>query len=135
MLQYVREVIQKLSSAYGNHIKFDCLTGLRASEVVESVHPIKNRETFHQYYEPERMALEHSRFLDIFFKQTKKAYIFFVDKETLETTKAAGNDISYNAIRLTVQKKRKKNKIEGINRLDIGILSQDLCFTLETVWS
>jgi intergrase/recombinase len=121
ILQYVREVIQKLSSAYGNYIKFDYLTGLRASEVVESVHLIKNRETFHQYYKPERMALEHFRFLDIFFGQTKKAYISFADKETLETAKAAGNDISYNAIRLTVQKKRKKkNRIEGINRLDMA---------------
>jgi hypothetical protein len=37
MLQQVREMIQILSPAYGNSIKFECRTGLRPSEAIASV--------------------------------------------------------------------------------------------------
>jgi hypothetical protein len=46
MLQYVRELIEKLPAAYSNDIKFDCLTGLRPAESVASVHLIKNDDSF-----------------------------------------------------------------------------------------
>jgi len=58
------------------------------------------------YYKPERMPLEHFRFLEVFFRQTKKAYISFVSHEILETVDLiAGEQIpSYNAIRLAARR-------------------------------
>ena len=73
MLQRIREMIQKLPVQMGNIIKFDRLTGLRPAEAVESVRLINDKEKLQMYYKPERNALEHFRFPDIFFRTTKKA--------------------------------------------------------------
>jgi hypothetical protein len=62
----------------GQIIKFAVLTGLRPAEAVESVRLINDKEAFEKNYKPERMALEHFRFPEVFFRQTKKAYISFV---------------------------------------------------------
>jgi integrase len=75
MLQQIREMIQKLPLQMANIIKFDCLTGLRPAEAVEAIRLINYVDKTTIYYKPERMALEHFRFPDIFFRQTKKVYI------------------------------------------------------------
>jgi hypothetical protein len=71
-------------------VKFACLIGLRPSEVCESVRLIckstdksPGSQTT-RYYNPERQALEHFRFPEIFLRQTKKAYISFVTAEMIE---------------------------------------------------
>jgi intergrase/recombinase len=76
---------------------------------VESVKLINNDvdKNTSLYYKPERNALEHFRFPDIFFRQTKKAYISFVSPEILEI--ATGLRIrkplpTYNDIRLACWK-------------------------------
>jgi len=77
-------------------VKFACLVGLRASEVIESVRLLNLQKTLTDtpsatpqkrspnYYNPERQALKHFRFPEIFLRQTKKAYISFVTPEMLE---------------------------------------------------
>jgi intergrase/recombinase len=101
MLQRIKEMIQKLPAQMGTIIKFDCLTGLRPAEAVASVWLINDKEhAFAKYYKPERMALEHFRFPEVFFRQTKKAYISFVSPEILDIAKSCGHNISYNDIRL-----------------------------------
>ena len=68
----------------GKIIRFGCLVGLRASEVVECVRLLNDsglRIRKPSYYNPERQALEHFRFPEIFIRQTKKAYISFVTPE------------------------------------------------------
>ena len=105
MLQRIKEMIRLLPPFMGNIIRFACLIGLRASEVCESVrllnsstreenfgHPgvqkytrtsFATRVTSNNYYNPERQALEHFRFPDVFIRQTKKAYISFITREQL----------------------------------------------------
>jgi hypothetical protein len=53
-------------------IDFACITGLRPSEVIESVRLLISGEN-KKYYNEERQALEHFRFPEIFIRQTKKA--------------------------------------------------------------
>jgi intergrase/recombinase len=88
----------------GQIIKFAVLVGLRASEVVESVRLLNMLSNSIRYYNPERQALEHFRFPDIFLRQTKKAYISFVTPEMLEIVKFDTSILasipSYNQIRL-----------------------------------
>jgi hypothetical protein len=49
------------------------LTGLRASEAVESVRLInRDKDAFATYWKPERMALGHFRFSGVLLRQTKK---------------------------------------------------------------
>jgi intergrase/recombinase len=88
----------------GQIIRFACIIGLRPSEVVESVRlNMQNmgNNILHNYYNPERQALEHFRFPEIFLRQTKKAYISFVTQEMLELVPPQRDKIpSYNQIHL-----------------------------------
>jgi hypothetical protein len=56
-------------------IKFNCLTGLRPSEAVQSaklLNAAKEGAFEEKYYNPEREALEHFRFPKVFLRTTKK---------------------------------------------------------------
>jgi intergrase/recombinase len=97
MLQRIRLMIEKLPPFMGKIIKFACLIGLRPSEVIESVRLINNNDddkdayTKYYYYKPERQALEHFAFPNVFLRQTKKAYISFVTPEMLEIVRQQDN--------------------------------------------
>jgi hypothetical protein len=69
------------------------LTGLRPAEAVEAVRLINDKEKLIAYYKPERNALEHFRFSEVFFRQTKKAYISFVTPDMLENV--INNNVAY----------------------------------------
>jgi hypothetical protein len=109
MLQRIRQMIAKLPVQMGQIIKFGCLVGLRASEIIDSVRLLNNVPQGTLYYNPERQCLEHFRFPDIFLRQTKKAYISFI---TLDQLSAIGIldcktlvPITLNAITLACRRK------------------------------
>jgi intergrase/recombinase len=104
MLQRVKEMAHILPPFMGNIIRFACLIGLRASEVVESVRLLRAGSPGNlAYYNPERQALEHFRFPEIFIRQTKKAYISFITREQLSAIgilNCKTHIPTYNQIRL-----------------------------------
>lgn len=59
------------------------------------------------YYNPERQALEHFRFPEIFLRQTKKAYISFVTPEMISDVSNLVGKLppSLNAITLACRRK------------------------------
>ena len=85
MLSKVREMMQVLPAHMAAVVRFACITGLRPTEVCESVRlltcPGPRRPI--SYYNPEQQCLEHFRFPDIFLRTTKKAYISYITKESL----------------------------------------------------
>jgi len=83
MLDWVRKAIRVLPVAMATVIKFNCLTGLRPAEAVESVRLLNSLSGEQQYYNPGRQCLEHFRFPEIFLRRTKKAYISLITKEQL----------------------------------------------------
>src|SRR5687767_4494995 len=85
--------MQVLPTNYANFFLFCTLTGMRASECVESVRLInsKDPETFKTYYQPTKQTLEHFRFPELFIRRTKAAYISLVNEEILDI---ARNDIT-----------------------------------------
>jgi hypothetical protein len=92
MIQWVREVISALPVHIASIIKFNCLTGLRPVEALESIRLIllTDRKNNHSgarepqyYYNESKQCLEHFRFPDIFIRHTKCAYISFISKEQL----------------------------------------------------
>jgi hypothetical protein len=87
MLQRIKEMVRLLPTPIPQIIKFGCLVGLRASETLECVKLINDKEAFAKYYSPNRQALEHFRFPQVFLRQTKKAYISFVTREIVENIK------------------------------------------------
>jgi hypothetical protein len=112
MLQRIKEMMRLLHPPFmGKIIKFGCMVGLRPSECVESVRLINTlvskdtkvsskEETLNYYYNPDRSALEHFRFPEIFLRQTKKAFISFVTPEILESVRYTEQLPTYNQIRL-----------------------------------
>jgi intergrase/recombinase len=103
MLQRIKEMAHILPPFMGNIIRFACLIGLRASEVVESVRLINSADEFPKYYNSSRSALEHFRFSQ-FQRQTKKCYISFVTPEMLSIVEKLDNVPTYNQVRLACRK-------------------------------
>jgi len=104
MLQRIKEMIAKTPSWVGKILRFALLVGLRPAEVCESISLICKSND--KYYNPERQALEHFKFPEIFLRQTKKAYISFVTPEMLKKFEieqilhvSSRNAITYNHIR------------------------------------
>src|SRR5919107_2974119 len=83
MLQCLREACQELPKAYSNFFMFRTLTGLRSSECVNCISPIKDPENFKTCYNEQRQWLEHFKFANLFICRTKAAYISLVNKEIL----------------------------------------------------
>jgi hypothetical protein len=113
----------------GNIIKFDCLTGLRPAEAVESVRLINDPEHFAVYFNKSRQALEHFRFKQ-FLRTTKKCYISFVSPEILEEiignigSDKTDNIPTYNAIRLAIRKRGLKCDIRFARKIYASWLHQ-----------
>jgi hypothetical protein len=109
MLQRIRQMIAVLPppppSSMGKIIKFGCLVGLRASETLECVKLINDKEAFTKYYNPNRQALEHFRYKKQFIRQTKKAYISFVTPEMLGIVQNLDNVPTKNAITHACQRR------------------------------
>jgi hypothetical protein len=108
MLQRIRKMIAVLPTFMGQIIKFGCLVGLRASEVIESVRLLNSSDTCPKYFNPQRQCLEHFRSPDIFLRQTKKAYISFITLDQLSGIGILGCKIptpSLNAITLACRRK------------------------------
>jgi intergrase/recombinase len=99
-------------------IKFNCLTGLRPAEAVESVRLINGKDTCQQYYNPERLCLEHFRFPEIFLRRTKKAYLSFITREQLSAIGVLGcKTPTHNAIRLACRKRSLKMDMRYCRKL------------------
>ena len=82
MLSKVKEMIRVLPVSMGTVIKFNCLTGLRPSEAIESVR-LLNRLPVTNYYDTSRCILQHFKFSDIFLRTTKKAYLSYLSSTTI----------------------------------------------------
>lgn len=97
----IRQMISKIPIQIANIIRFACLTGLRPTEVIQSVRLINHQETLGMYYNQDRQTLEHFRFPDIFLRHTKKAYLSFVTPEILQLVRFEPNAkmVTYNIIR------------------------------------
>jgi hypothetical protein len=89
MLQKVREMIRVLPAHMSAVIRFAVLTGLRPMEACESAR-LLNGEHILQYYNPERQALEHFRFPEIFLRPTKKAYISYLSIDNYQAIVSLG---------------------------------------------
>jgi hypothetical protein len=87
MLQWVKQAIRVLPAPMAAIIKFNVLTGLRPNEAIAAVRllntPLRSNDLKGGYYNPERQALEHFRFPEIFLRRTKSAYISIITKEQL----------------------------------------------------
>jgi intergrase/recombinase len=95
---------------------------------------INDPEHFVVYYNKSRQALEHFRFPQIFFRQTKKAYISFVSPDMIESVTSDRFVPSYNAIRLACQRRGLKMDMRFATKIyaswlhQCGISSEEIDF-------
>jgi intergrase/recombinase len=136
MIELIKEIAHKLPPLMGEIVKFGTLTGLRPTEILESVRLINNNQTFPVYYNAEQMTLQHYKFPDIFLRHTKKAFVSFVPTEIINNLKSHEiNKIpSYNAIRKACNRKgiacdlRFCRKVHGSWLHKSGIASEEIDF-------
>jgi intergrase/recombinase len=122
----------------GEIVKFGLFTGLRPSEILESVRLINNNQTFPVYYNAEQMTLQHYKFPDIFLRHTKKAFVSFLLPKIVHNMKfhiSSSHKIpSYSAIRHACNRKgitcdlRFCRKVYGSWLHQSGIASENIDF-------
>jgi intergrase/recombinase len=110
IIELIKEMAHKLPPLMGQTVRFGALTGLRPSEILESVRLINNKETSPDYYNAEQMTLQHFKFPDIFLRHTKKAFLSFVTPSMLAAVQGDGMPrhqkiITYTAIRHACNRK------------------------------
>lgn len=78
MLDKVREMIRVLPPSKAAIIEYATITGLRATEAIESVKLLNNEETCRIYYDKEQETLYHYKFPQQFLRPSKRAYISYL---------------------------------------------------------
>jgi intergrase/recombinase len=124
MLQWVRQVRQELPKSYGDFLVFCTLTGLRASECVNSIRLIIDPHNFKTYYNENRQCLEHFRFANIFIRRTKAAYISLVDKQILEITQNCTSIPTYNALKKALMRRSLNMQLKYCRKIFASYLRQ-----------
>ena len=112
MLQRIRQMVRLLPPFMAQIIKFGCLVGLRAAEVIECVKLLNDKQAYSKkYYNSNRQALEHFRFPEVFIRQTKKAYISFVTPEIIKDIQMLHNNNNVPS-RVAIMKACQRRKIK-----------------------
>ncbi len=101
MVSELKKGLEGVPEEYASYFRFDVLTGLRPGETVQSVNLLK---TSPNYLNTELQVLEHFSFPKVFIRNTKKAFISVVDKETIEIGRLA-RPIEYAGLRSWFRKR------------------------------
>jgi intergrase/recombinase len=83
LLTWLKEAMRVLPSRYANLLLFCTLTGMRGSEVVESVRLLTIADPTTNYYNQERQILQHYLYPNLFIRRTKAIYISVVNDEII----------------------------------------------------
>ena len=101
MVNWLKDVCQKLPKQYGNTLKYCTLTGLRAEEACRSIQLLHSDRQ--HYFNQDSLILEHYKFPDSFLRKTKKAYVSIANEQILELAEQCGN-LSYSAMSCYVRR-------------------------------
>jgi intergrase/recombinase len=106
MLKWVREAIKVLPEHMSRLVKYNCLTGLRPVESIESAKLLVNPQETEKYFNSERHELQHWRYPDLFLRRTKNCYVTFCTKEQLSGIGILeAKTPSWNSIRLKCKRR------------------------------
>jgi hypothetical protein len=101
MLSKIKQMMKILPPYMSQIVQFGILTGLRSSEILQSVELINSgSETLQEYYDVENMMLCHWKFKQ-FIRTTKIAYVSFVTPEMVDMVKGPTSmqPLTYTQIR------------------------------------
>jgi intergrase/recombinase len=93
-----------------NLVLYCALTGLRASEAIESIKIIKDENKIKRYIDSEKNILKHYEFPETFIRKTKKAYFSVINKDLIKI--ALGSiSTNYTTVQSFFYRKRIKYKL------------------------
>lgn len=92
MIKWIKEARRKLPPEYGNLLIYATLVGLRPNEACESFKLM--REDKDNYLDKEKLVLQHYKYLPLFIRRTKKAYISIVNEKIMDLAHSCS---SYNS--------------------------------------
>lgn len=122
MIGSLKEAIQMLPKSYSDFLIFSTLTGLRASETIESVRLICS--STNEYYDPESKCLEHFRFPQLFLRRTKAAYISIVDDEIIGIAKSIDKTPTYNGLKTARRRRNLSMQMKYCRKIYASYLRQ-----------
>lgn len=102
MNKWLKNATTKLPTDTAKVLLFNTLTGLRPTEAVLSINLIKSEQK--KYINKETGMLVHFRYLELFIRKTKKAYITAFNEVILEVADKADTS-SWMAIRSQLKRR------------------------------
>ena len=97
MIKWIKQTSLQLPKNYANILTYCTLTGLRPTEAINSINFIKT--DLDNYFDKDKMILEHLKYPEIFIRRTIKAYISIVNDSIIQIAKDTIEKISYNSLR------------------------------------
>ena len=100
MVLSVRDAIHNhdIPSEYRNLLLYCTLTGLRASEAIESARIIQNEKLYSRYVSKDKDMIKHYEFPEVFIRTTKKAYISIINDDIINLALSCSN-VNVNTFR------------------------------------
>jgi intergrase/recombinase len=115
-------------------LRFSLLTGLRVSEALQSFNLIiqlNKGNKLKEYYDEELNVLQHFKFKELFIRNTKNAFISFLQKSTIEKI-CSCEALTYFQIRKRLYRNQIRTRINelrdyfGTFMLRHGLLKQEV---------
>jgi intergrase/recombinase len=104
MIKWIKDVCKQLPTYYANILIYCTLTGLRPTEAISSINLIKT--DLENYFDREKMILEHVKYPQFFIRKTKKAYISIVNESIIQIAKDTKEESSYNSMRCYFKRRK-----------------------------
>lgn len=123
MLQWLREAAAGLPANHANFLLFCTLTGMRASEAVESVR-LLHIGTDMNYYNPEQHILCHYLYPQLFIRRTKAIFVSVVNDSIVEIARNIRKAITLNAVKMSIKHRNLNIQLKYCRKIYASFLRQ-----------
>jgi hypothetical protein len=124
MIEWLRQAMAALPSQYSRFLLFCTMTGLRASECIESVRLLNGHHQMTDYYNPEQSILQHYRFPQLFIRRTKAVYISLMDDKILSIAQSINPTPTLNALKMAIKHRHLSMQLKYCRKIYASFLRQ-----------
>ena len=124
MIEWLRQAMAALPSQYSRFPLFCTMTGLRASECIESVRLLNGHHQMTDYYNPEQNILQHYRFPQLFIRRTKAVYISVMNDKILSIAQSINSTPTINALKMAIKHRHLSMQLKYCRKIYASFLRQ-----------
>jgi intergrase/recombinase len=125
MIQWLRQAMAALPIQYSRFLLFCTMTGLRASECIESVRLLNKTNKYTTlYYNPEQNILQHYRFPQLFIRRTKAVYISVMNDKILSIAQSINPTPTLNALKMAIKHRQLSMQLKYCRKIYASFLRQ-----------